>query len=105
MYSNPHFLTGRKNVTASRSGFPLARFVTTFLVMVAYTFSEIRSKGGICDQGCEYGKGKGIPPFIFPGKGMMADMKEGDRLWAVRSQNVGNAMDPQVWQPYFQYRA
>ena len=116
----------RKNVTASRSGFgkvfssiryDIPRYEANQLVWPypAYTFSEIRSKGGICvDQAyfaANTGKAKGLPTLYFSGQG-----DDGGHAWfgfmdspghwktdcgRYESQNypVGNAMDPQVWQP------
>ena len=116
----------RKNVTASRSGFgkvfssiryDIPRYEANQLVWPypAYTFLEIRSKGGIfVDQAyfaANTGKAKGLPTLYFSGQG-----DDGGHAWfgfmdspghwetdcgRYESQNypVGNAMDPQVWQP------
>ena len=116
----------RKNVTASRSGFSkvfssirydIPRFKANQLVWPypAYTFAEIRSRGGICvDQAyfaSNTGKAKGLPTLYFSGQG-----DDGGHAWfgymdspghwetdcgRYESQNypVGNAMDPQTWKP------
>jgi len=116
----------RKNVTASRSGYSkvfssirydIPRYETNQLKWPygPYLFSEIKSRGGICVDQAYFaamtGKAKGLPTLYFSGQG-----EDGGHAWfgfmdspgrwetdcgKYESQNypVGNAVDPQIWQP------
>ncbi|MCX6935605.1 MAG: hypothetical protein NTZ01_05375 [Verrucomicrobia bacterium] len=116
----------RKNVIASRSGFSkvfssirydIPRYKANQLdwPYAAYTFAEIRAKGGICvDQAyfaANTGKAKGLPTLYFSGQGDSGGhawfgLMDSPGHWETdcgryESQNypVGNAMDPQIWKP------
>jgi hypothetical protein len=116
----------RKNVTASRSGYSkvfssirydIPRYESNQLKWPygPYLFSEIKSRGGICVDQAYFaamtGKAKGLPTLYFSGQG-----EDGGHAWfgfmdspgrwetdcgKYESQNypVGNAVDPQIWQP------
>jgi len=116
----------RKNVTASRSGYAkvfssirydIPRYESNQLTWPygRYLFSEIKSRGGICVDQAYFaamtGKAKGLPTLYFSGQG-----EDGGHAWfgfmdspgrwetdcgKYESQNypVGNAVDPQIWQP------
>lgn len=120
------FEWARKNVKFSRADFAKAfssvsydhnRLKQMQLVWgdTPYTLQDIRMKGGICVDQAYYamiaGKARGLPTLFFTGQGtdgghawfgyMKADDKwelDGGR-YENQGYAVGEALDPQVWQP------